>query len=163
MLHRARWRVCSLSGKLTAYKIERELGKKMFGFSKNKKITFIDESSRFVGNLEMDGDVYVEGTVCGDGFINGDVRIATKGSWQGDLLCETLSLSGEINGDVCANQLIVLSGNSLIRGNVNSPRIEIGKGGRINGVLTMQAEVRTVIKEEPNQSLEPEDLALSTV
>ncbi len=99
---------------------------------------------RLVGQLFIEGDLHVSGTVDGSLEATGDIEIAG---------------SGKVNGAVTAyNRLVVGSDASLIGSDVRVARLTVEDGATFSGKVTMakrEPEPQPVEPEQPQQLVQP--------
>ena len=99
---------------------------------------------RLVGELFIEGDLHVSGTVDGSLEATGDIEIAG---------------SGKVNGAVTAyNRLVVGSDASLIGSDVRVARLTVEDGATFSGKVTMakrEPEPQPVEPEQPEQLVQP--------
>ncbi len=105
----------------------------MFGGKKEEKLpaggeggaiqTLIAEGAIFEGNLTLRTSARIEGTVKGNLRSEGELVIGDAGVIEGDVECERITVYGKV------------------RGNVSAKRIEIKRGGEINGDITTETLV----------------------
>jgi len=99
---------------------------------------------RLVGELFIEGDLHVSGTVDGSLEATGDIEIAG---------------SGKVNGAVTAyNRLVVGSDASLIGSDVRVARLTVEDGATFSGKVTMakrEPEPQPVEPEQPQQLVQP--------
>src|SRR5438128_9018035 len=95
---------------------------------------------RLVGQLFIEGDLHVSGTVDGSLEATGDIEITG---------------SGKVNGAVTAyNRLVVGSDASLIGGDVRVARLTVEDGATFSGKVSMgKPEPKAV--DEPEQVVQP--------
>jgi len=99
---------------------------------------------RLVGELFIEGDLHVSGTVDGSLEATGDIEIAG---------------SGKVNGAVTAyNRLVVGSDASLIGSDVRVARLTVEDGATFSGKVTMgkrEPVPQPVEPEQPEQLVQP--------
>jgi len=99
---------------------------------------------RLVGQLFIEGDLHVSGTVDGSLEATGDIEI---------------SGSGKVNGAVTAyNRLVVGSDASLIGGEVRVARLTVEDGATFSGKVSMgkpEPKVEEPKPAEPEQVIQP--------
>lgn len=103
-------------------------------------------SDRLVGQLYIEGDLRVSGTVDGALEATGDIVISD---------------GGKVNGQVTAyNRLVVGRSASLIGGDVRVARLTVEDGATFSGQVSMGRHVADVPKvEEPMQAPAPTPIA----
>ena len=71
----------------------------------------------------------VEGTVSID---NHPVAVDQSGNVKGDLLADSLILSGHINGSLVATTRIVVRENAIIEGSLSTPVLNVVEGAQVS-------------------------------
>jgi cytoskeletal protein CcmA (bactofilin family) len=108
----------------------------------------IGESTRVRGRIAGDGDLTIDGRVEGDIALRGDLVISEGGTVACDSVeADSLTIGGELTGDVkVTGQVRALAG-SKVRGNVRGGGIAIDEGaefaGRIECEFDLPAELES--------------------
>ncbi len=89
--------------------------------------------SQFVGNLHSTGPLLVNGTVKGDGTINGELTIAPGAQWYGDVQARTATIAGTIVGNLEVAGALKISASAVIHGNVTARGASIAPGAVVDG------------------------------
>ena len=109
------------------------------GSNGHRNSVVLGPNDRLVGQLYIEGDLHVSGSVEGNLEATGDIEIAG---------------SGKVNGDVTAyNRLTVGSDASLIAGDVRVARLTVEDGAKFSGKVSMGQHVAKVA--EPASVPEP--------
>jgi cytoskeletal protein CcmA (bactofilin family) len=112
-----------------------------------RKSVVLGPNDRLRGELYIEGDLRVTGTVEGNLEVTGDIEI---------------SGAGKVNGDVTAyNRLIVGGEASLIAGDVRVARLTVEDGATFSGKVSM-GKVQPAKVEQP-KPVEPEPVVAETV
>ena len=116
-------------------------GKLENGSNGERNSVVLGPRDRLVGQLYIEGDLRVSGTVDGELEATGDIEIAG---------------SGKVNGAVTAyNRLVVGSDASLIGGDVRVARLTVQDGATFTGRVSMGKHQATVPAEQEPASAEP--------
>src|SRR5438105_6809340 len=100
------------------------------GSNGHRNSVVLGPNDRLVGQLYIEGDLHVSGSVEGNLEATGDIEIAG---------------SGKVNGDVTAyNRLTVGSDASLIAGDVRVARLTVEDGAKFSGKVSMGQQVPKV-------------------
>lgn len=106
-------------------------------FSNNH--TVIAKGTEVVGDIRFDGELHVEGKVCGniiaDNTGGAKVTVMEKGIVEGEIRVPTVVINGNVNGDVYSGKHIELAAKAIVQGNVHYHLIEMVKGSQVNGSL----------------------------
>jgi cytoskeletal protein CcmA (bactofilin family) len=96
--------------------------------------TILNESCRIRGDVTLEGDAVLLGQIDGSFHASGAVHIGASASIRGQMKAGTLTLEGEVKGDVFCDGRIDLSG--PVEGDVVSGEsIAIAQGGRVVGTI----------------------------
>jgi cytoskeletal protein CcmA (bactofilin family) len=125
---------------------------------KNQLIdSLVGESCKVVG------DVYFEGEIHIDGFIQGNIYarpgkeavviVGESGCVEGEVVSPVVVINGAVIGDVRASRKLHLGESSKVEGTVYYHLIEMEVGAEINGALN---KLQGIEAEEPLPELESE-------
>jgi cytoskeletal protein CcmA (bactofilin family) len=103
-------------------------------------ITTISAGTNIEGQMKLEGDLHIEGTVKGIVTSKGKVTIGANGKVDGDVNCQEAEVSGKIMGKINVNDMLVLKGNALIEGDINTGKLVMESGVRFNGKCNMGAK-----------------------
>jgi cytoskeletal protein CcmA (bactofilin family) len=95
------------------------------------------------GEVAGDEDLMVEGRV--EGKINlrqNLVTVGPKGRVAAEIHARAIQIEGEVEGNLTAEEQIVLRKSSRVRGDLVSPRVTIEDGARFKGSIDMDAKQR---------------------
>jgi len=123
--------------------------------------TVFPVEAKFVGDLEIDEHFVLKGVFRGNITQSGShsLLIGSTGGVHGDVRCHQLVAGGTIEGDVYANEVVVLE-TGKINGNVTYERLAVELGGQVNGkvqhaVSNVVAGQRANAQTESNPASEP--------
>lgn len=98
----------------------------------------------FAGDLEVQGTVKfkssltIEGVFTGEILSEGVLTVGPSAKVTATIRTKTLVSRGEINGDVFAEEQVVLEETAVHNGNITSPGIVIERGSTFNGSCSMK-------------------------
>jgi len=111
--------------------------KKPMAFSNNH--TLISRSARINGDLYFDGELQIEGKICGNVIAEGEadakVVVAENGVVEGNIQSPAAVINGNVKGDIYSSKHIELAAKAVIEGNIHYQSIEMVKGSQVNGGL----------------------------
>ena len=110
--------------------------KKDSDFSSGEHFSVVSAECYFQGTLNVQGSLRVDGTLEGAVDNARHVIIGDGGKIVGDVTAEIVVCGGEIEGNVCANMLEVLS-KAAINGDIRAKKMIVEEGGRIDGRCTI--------------------------
>lgn len=107
------------------------------GTDAREGITLVAEEAYFHGTLSVKGSLRVEGTFEGDITDAVDVEVGEKGRIIGDVAAETLTVAGEVVGNVVASRSVELFTSARLSGDVRTPKLKIDEGAFFDGACAM--------------------------
>jgi len=107
----------------------------------------------FIGpNITIDGTVsgsermVVEGTVRGKINISADLLVGTKARVEATVHARNVTVEGNLNGDISADDRVELVASATVDGNIKAPKIVVAEGAKFRGSVDMGSRVP---KDEP--------------
>lgn len=101
--------------------------------------TLISRSTEIVGDIHFNGELIIEGRVKGNIYAEDDssalIRVAEKGSVEGEICVPSAVVNGLVQGDVRSTTHIELAAKAVVVGNVYYNLIEMVMGSEVNGNL----------------------------
>ena len=99
----------------------------------------IGPSIFIVGDLTGDEDLVIEGRVEGKVDLKqNNVTIGKNGRVRADVFGRVVTVEGEVDGNVFAQEQAILRQSGAIRGNITSPRVVLEDGSRFKGSIDME-------------------------
>lgn len=101
--------------------------------------TLISRATEVVGDLHFHGELIIEGRVKGNIYAEDDsdaiIRVAEKGTVEGEVCVPSAVINGLVQGDVRSTKHIELAAKATVVGNVYYNLIEMVMGSEVNGNL----------------------------
>jgi cytoskeletal protein CcmA (bactofilin family) len=94
-------------------------------------------NDRLVGQLYVEGDLRLGGTVEGQVEATGDVEVAQEANVKASVVGRGVSISGKVDGAVTAKDKLVVSRSGSLTGDVRVARLVIQDGARFSGNVSM--------------------------
>jgi len=95
------------------------------------------------GDLTGDEDLVIEGRVEGKVDLKqNNVTVGRNGRVKADVFGRVVSVEGEVDGNVFAQEQAVLRQSGAIRGNITAPRVVLEDGSRFKGTIDMEPKDR---------------------
>ena len=88
------------------------------------------------GSLEVPNKAMVSGTINGDLKVH-SLAVGITGKIEGKIDCQIADIAGHVKDDLRVNEFLILRAGSIISGNIYYKEIEIEKGAKIAGQLSM--------------------------
>lgn len=119
--------------------------------------TLVSRTTEIVGDIHFSGELLIEGKVKGNIYAEDDsnalIRVAEKGSVEGEICVPSAIINGLVQGDVRSAKHIELAAKATVVGNVYYNLIEMVMGSEVNGKLmhisANQAETKRIGSEKP--------------
>jgi len=118
-------------------------------------------NDRLVGQLYIEGDVHLNGTIEGEVQATGNVEVVEGGNVKASLSGRGVSINGAVQGSVTANDKLVLGRSGTLTGDILVGRLEIRYGARFSGNVQMGKRAAEKSAEAP--PIEPAVVAESGV
>jgi cytoskeletal protein CcmA (bactofilin family) len=106
-------------------------------YSSASTMTSISEGTTLEGQIKIEGDIKVEGSVKGTITSKGRVIISPSGKVDGDIICQNADISGHVTGKLKIADILMLKGNAMIDGDINTGKLVIESGVKFNGNCSM--------------------------
>lgn len=91
------------------------------------------------GNLIVEGDVRIEGSVEGEVRASGDIDIEASANARARLEARNVAVRGNVTGHIVASGRLSLGGSGSVTGDVRTSKLRVDDGATINGNVTMGA------------------------
>jgi cytoskeletal protein CcmA (bactofilin family) len=102
-----------------------------------KGITFLGKDTRFEGKLRFQGTMRIDGHFKGEVSAQGNLIVGEDALIEGDLKVSYASISGEVHGNIIADQRVDLRAPSKVFGNIQSPAVVMEEGVIFEGTTKM--------------------------
>ena len=100
--------------------------------------TSIGAGLKIRGELSGSSDLFIDGDVQGKISLGGSrVTVGAKGSVQADIEAKDITIEGNVQGNLKAQESVRLGGASKVQGSIVTPRISIDDGARLRGKVEM--------------------------
>jgi cytoskeletal protein CcmA (bactofilin family) len=101
--------------------------------------TVIGPNARFVGELQGDEDIVIQGRLEGNAKVDRKVTIAASGEVRGDVHARSVIVGGRVYGQIRAEERAELLASASVEGNVHAPKVVIAEGAQLQGSVAMSA------------------------
>ena len=113
-----------------------------------ESFTLIGLHSDFRGDLNIKGEVRVEGIIIGP--VNGDsVVLGQEAAVKGDITAKTIIVEGTVEGNLKAKEIVEIKSTGKVLGEIFTNKISIMEGGVVNGKVEMTVDESKVVEFEP--------------
>jgi cytoskeletal protein CcmA (bactofilin family) len=115
-------------------------------------VNLICDGTSIKGDVNASRDIRIDGFLNGTLEVNGKAVIGTTGKIEGDIKCKTIDVSGTIEGNVVASEMILLKSTALILGNIQTDKISVEPGAKFTGTCKMSGDKATSkVSETPKK------------
>ncbi len=105
------------------------------------EIAVIGRSIRIEGNVRGEEDLRVEGDISGTIRLpNHSLTIGTEGRIKADAYAKSVTVDGEVNGDLYASECVNIRSNARVKGNIVASLVNLEQGARFKGSIDMDPE-----------------------
>ena len=94
-------------------------------------------NDRLIGELQIEGDLHVSGTVEGQLKATGNVEVGEGGNVKASISGRGVSVGGHVEGAVTASDKLTISRSGSLTGDVRVARLVIQDGARFSGNVQM--------------------------
>lgn len=102
------------------------------------------------GDLSGGEDLVIEGRVEGKVDLKQhNVTVGRSGRVKADIFGKVITIEGEVDGNVFAQEQAILRQAGAIRGNITAPRVILEDGSRFKGSIDMEAKDSSSRNERP--------------
>ena len=115
--------------------------------------SFFSPGSRIEGNLEIEGEVTLQGQISGKVVGTGLVTIGEQANVRANVYAPTVVVEGTLRGEIHARDRLELHRAAKVTGLIRAPRIRIDEGAFFEGECKMSSgeAARTEPKPEPTK------------
>lgn len=113
-------------------------------------VSIVGPGMKIVGDCSSDGTIRVEGHVEGSVKAAKSVVVGQKGTVLGDVATQDAIVAGRVEGSIRAESRVELQSSCQVKGNIESRRIKLDEGGRVDGQLKMGASAGKKEAVEPS-------------
>ena len=101
--------------------------------------TVIGPNARFVGEIEGDEDIVIQGRLEGNAKVERKITVAPSGEVRGDVQGRSVVVGGRVYGQIRAEERAELLASASVEGNVYAPKVVIAEGAQLQGSVAMSA------------------------
>ena len=117
-----------------------------------KEQSVIGRSISIKGELSGEEDLIIQGRVEGKiDLKKNNITVDKSGSIKGDIYGKSITIEGEVEGNLFGEKRIVLQPSGVVRGDMRAPAINLEEGAKFKGNIAMEAwdEKQSTLKEVP--------------
>lgn len=109
--------------------------------SNNSNVTYLAEDCEIKGSFTSKGNARVDGKLEGTISVAGDLAIGQSAVLKANIEAQTISIAGEVRGNVKAKDLLELSSTARLYGDINTKQLKIEQGARFIGTSTYEENI----------------------
>ncbi len=106
----------------------------------NEINAFLGRDTEFEGKLSFTGAVRIDGRFCGEILTEGTLIVGESASVESDIHAAHIIVSGEIRGNIIADDRIEIHAPGRVYGNIQAPVVVIDEGVVFEGHCRMKRE-----------------------
>lgn len=106
--------------------------------NKDEINAFLGKDTEFEGKFSFTGDVRIDGTFSGEIFSSGTLIVGEGAVIRSKVHIGDMIISGEVHGDIVAENKIEISVPGKLFGNIQTPKLVIEEGVIFEGNCKMQ-------------------------
>jgi cytoskeletal protein CcmA (bactofilin family) len=95
--------------------------------------SIVSAGLQVTGNMTSDGDIQIEGTITGD-VKSRTITVGTDGLVQGQLIAESVLVSGGVEGKIRAKSVVLVAGAKVL-GDIVHDVLTVEPGAHVEGAL----------------------------
>lgn len=102
--------------------------------------SFFSAGSRIEGDLEIAGEVHLQGEIRGKVVGSGVVKIGERATVEADVYAPVVSVEGTVRGEIHAAERLELFRSAKVTGLVKTARLRMDEGAFLDGECRMAGE-----------------------
>ncbi len=123
--------------------------------SRSATIATIGPSITIEGDVTGEEDLLIEGRVAGKVTLpKNNVTVGSQGRVRAQITASSITVEGEVEGDLVAEEEVVIRPSGTVRGNIVASRVSLESGCRFKGSIDMErAETKESARAKRPQSV----------
>ena len=108
------------------------------------------------GDLSGDEDLIVQGRVEGTiKLSDNNVTVGNQGRVKADVRARIISVEGQVEGNLFAQEKIVIRKSGRVKGNLVAPRVSLEDGSTFKGSIDMEVSAQPDVKQAETKKNQP--------
>ncbi|MDX1382051.1 MAG: polymer-forming cytoskeletal protein [Thermoanaerobaculia bacterium] len=100
------------------------------------------------GDVTGEEDLIIEGRVEGKVLLKkNSVTVGRNGRVKADVFAKTITVEGELEGDLSGHEEVIIRQSGKVRGNIHAPRVTLDSGCRFQGSIDMEQALAQQAKD----------------
>jgi cytoskeletal protein CcmA (bactofilin family) len=105
--------------------------------------TLVGSGTSIEGSLNVSSSIRVDGTIIGKITCSETLLVGKTGVVDASVRVKNATIGGKIQGDISAQEVVILEGKSTLIGDVTTKKLIIEEGAVFNGTCRMNEEAQT--------------------
>ncbi|MBL7138269.1 MAG: polymer-forming cytoskeletal protein [Bacteroidales bacterium] len=101
-------------------------------------INLLGSGTTVKGDIKMNGDFRIDGTLVGTIECKGKVVVGSSGVIEGEIICQNADLSGQVKAHVKVAELLTLKESARFSGDIVTNKLAIEPGAKFSGSCQME-------------------------
>ena len=114
--------------------------------------SIVGDGTRFVGDLDLNGLLRIDGDFIGNIRTDGKVLIGKNGRAECTITADTVVIGGVVKGDIVSKGKVVILSTGMLIGNVSTPRLISEDGVILNGLCMISSVEKVPVTAGSNPS-----------
>jgi len=117
-------------------------------------VNMIGNGTIITGNIQSKSDIRIDGVLKGSVKTEGKLVVGSAGVVEGDVVCASADISGEIKAKITVSQLLSLKSTSKLTGDIITNKLSIEPGATFSGSCSMGAVIKDIKHVEKQEKKE---------
>jgi cytoskeletal protein CcmA (bactofilin family) len=120
-----------------------------------KETTYFGKNLKIKGRVSGNGNIIILGGFDGEFNLKGRVKIAEPAKIKGEVKADVISVNGNVQGSLVAQERVHLDQTARIQGQINTPSLSISEGASFDGEITMRSRAPQASKPAGADAVRP--------
>jgi|TARA_B110000914_G_scaffold29895_1_gene22641 cytoskeletal protein CcmA (bactofilin family) len=107
-------------------------------------VNMIGNGTVITGDIQSKSDIRIDGILKGSVKTEGKLVVGSTGVVEGDVVCVSADVSGEIKAKITVSQLLSLKSTSKLNGDIITNKLSIEPGASFSGSCSMGAVIKDI-------------------
>jgi len=107
-------------------------------------VNMIGNGTVITGDIQSKSDIRIDGILKGSVKTEGKLVVGSTGVVEGDVVCVSADVSGEIKAKIIVSQLLSLKSTSKLNGDIITNKLSIEPGASFSGSCSMGAVIKDI-------------------
>lgn len=101
-------------------------------------VNFIAKETVIIGDVQLNGDIRIDGILKGTLKSAGKVVIGATGKVEGEITCQNAEVEGELKVKLIVKERLSLKATSVLYGEITTSKLSIEPGAILSGTCQME-------------------------